>query len=369
MFLKNLTLHNFRNYETKTFEFHPGFNIILGLNGRGKTNLLEALFYLSYLQSFRTTKRVDLLKKDSSEGFIKSVLEKDNVTHELMVILETQGRSVKLNGKKPDGKFFGLLPVLLFEPRDVYLFRETPSERRRFINRAVFLNEPKTIVLFREYEKVLQHKNKLLKDGNFGEMADLLPLWNEKLASLGAQIVIYRQKWVNEMNTLLEEEYKNVSGKNEKMKLGLLGLSDKSDLSDASDMSDKDAINRVSTVLLKAMAARKDEEIRRRESLVGPHRDDWGGLIHNKAIGTFASQGENRSAVIALKSAQIHLFQQKFGFPPVFLLDDIASELDPTRLSSLFSYLGQTKGQVFLTATHLDPLTQKFLENGKVFEI
>ena len=294
MFLKNLTLHNFRNYETKTFEFHPGFNIILGLNGRGKTNLLEALFYLSYLQSFRTTKRVDLLKKDSNEGFVKSVLEKDNVTHELMVILETQGRSVKLNGKKPDGKFFGLLPVLLFEPRDVYLFRETPSERRRFINRAVFLNEPKTIVLFREYEKVLQHKNKLLKDGNFGEMADLLPLWNEKLASLGAQIVIYRQKWISEMNALLEEEYKNVSGKNEKMKLSLSGFSDMSDRSDLSDMSEK---------LLASMAARKDEEIRRRESLVGPHRDDWGGLIHNKAIGTFASQGENRSAVIALKSA------------------------------------------------------------------
>ncbi len=345
MHLQKLIIHNFRNIPNGQFEFHPEFNFIFGKNGQGKTNLVEAIDYLSDLKSFRGADKEDLIMKGCEFAVLEAYFVKNDLTWHVKVVLNAKGRQITVNGKRPDSRksYHAQLPLVLFEPRDIYLFRDSPSERRRYLNRATFLQEPEQLNILRDYENVVTQKNKLLKQGVQG---DFLDVWNEKLCELGAKILRARHDWMNQIKSIVAEEYHALSKKDEVLKLVYKPA--KYDLPlESHPMTEGDWQG----VLQQAIEKQRYQEFERRECLVGPHRDDIQAWLDDRDVGVYASQGENRSVIIALKLAQIKLYEKTQGRCPLFLLDDVASELDKERCQYLFSYLRDANSQVFLTTT------------------
>ncbi|MBX7147554.1 DNA replication/repair protein RecF [bacterium] len=356
MNIQKLTLKNFRNYSHQVVECHPHFNVIIGPNAQGKTNLLEAVHYLGFLNSFRTSTRHEFVKKNETDALIEADLIRDAINHHIKITLTPHHRDVRLDGKKPQlyRDYYGLIPILLFEPRDVYLFRDSPSKRRRAINKALFLDNPLLLKTIADYDKIVEQKNKVLKEG-WGD--DQLDVWNEKLAALGASLIAGRLEWIAKMNSCVDIENTNLGG------VGKMQLRYNSMEGLLPHMEEKE----IYTLLVNQLAQRKNEEKRRRESVVGPHRDDWLVMLDDRDVGVYGSQGENRTSLIALKAAQVTLYEQKWGFPPLFLLDDVASELDPERQKRLFERLSKSAGQVFLTTTKPKNLEGFFDHEGTSF--
>ncbi len=359
MHLQTLSLKNFRSYKNQTLDFDQGFNFIFGRNAQGKTNLLEAIHFISYLKSFRTSTREDLIFNGEDQSLIEAKCYRDEVTDDIRIVLDINSRQVFLNGKKPTllSNYYGILPVILFEPSEVYLFRDSPSKRRRFIDRALFLDDPQTLKVVRDYEEVVSQKNKLLKEGFFQN--DELEIWNERLISLGARLIFNRLQWIERINPLLQKEYLSIANEDPQARI----------VYKSSFLQQAGSIDEITENLRLSINEKSDEEKRRRETLVGPHRDDWSFMIDERSMGDRGSQGENRSGVIALKAAQIKLYQQKHQQTPIFLLDDVISELDSRRSDALFDTLIKAHGQVFLTTTEAVKIPKNINSQGLSFLI
>ncbi|MBI4412034.1 MAG: DNA replication/repair protein RecF [Deltaproteobacteria bacterium] len=358
MHLKSLLLKNFRNYRDQQVQLHSNFNFIFGKNAQGKTNLLEAIYYLGYLKSFRTSTRDHLLSRGGSTAVIEADVDIPPISHQIRILFEAKKREVWLNKKRPQlfRDYYGLVPILLFEPGEVYLFRESPSQRRRFMNQAVFLDYPPSLKTLRAYDEVLAQKNRILKEGG-GSVA--LEIWNEQLVQLGARIIRQRIEWIQKMSGEMEGEYRNLSLGGEKVMIrydSSVPVLDK-------EMSEE----KILEALRLTVREKEGEEKRRGESVVGPHRDDFSLIIDDRSVGEFGSQGENRSAIIALKLSQIKLYEKEHQKTPIFLLDDVVSELDLGRTQGLFSTLQTTPGQVLITATEKSKLLSNFKEKGAYF--
>lgn len=376
MYLNSLTLRNYRNFAVQQLEFHPRFNLIIGQNAQGKTNLLEAIYYLGFLSSFRSTTRKDLIhfenqlsahtSHDPHPGaMIEGDLRISDCDHNLKVYLEPTRRRVMLNGKKVANiyeDYYGLMPILLFEPQDVYLLRQSPSLRRKFINKALFLNDPLSLRVIREYEDIVTQKNRLLKDKSRRPHPSELDIWNERLMACGVDIMLRRINLIRMLNEKLPEEYCSFSRGED-----LVTLLYKPSFS-LSEMEGSDHPQEaLKDLFKKQLAKRFDEEMIRREACVGPHRDDWHMMNHDQSIGQFGSQGENRTGIIALKSALVQILKETRSQTPLFILDDVASELDETRKKALFHYLRETQGQVFLSTTSAEVISPEIHRLGRSF--
>lgn len=344
MYLKTLALQQFRNISSLTLELNPEFNFIFGKNAQGKTSIVEAVYYLSTLKSFRTTARDELIRKGDAFAKISALFEKDDLNWEIDIHLAKAGRDVWLNKKKPQNRqqYHDLIPVVLFEPHDIYLFRDSPSVRRQYLNRAVFLQEPGFVTLLRDYEQVIAQKNKLLKERGSSE---LIQIWNDRLIEFGSELTRLRLDWFHAIQEVLATEYAVLSRSHEKLRLQYRPKQG------WFDPENNPTQIELREALVEKILAMRQEESDRRESLVGPHRDDFQAFLGDRELGAFGSQGENRSVVIALKLAQLKLYAEKFKKTPLFLLDDVASELDESRCQYLFSYLKNESTQVFLTTT------------------
>lgn len=370
MHLKSLQLKNFRNLADERFAFNPEFNFIFGKNAQGKTNIIEAIYYLAELKSFRTTNRRDLICQGSESSRIMATFEKESLSWEIAIALSPAERKVLLNNKKPVGQkaYYELIPLILFEPRHIYLFRDSPSRRREYLNRALYVQDVSFLNLLRDYETVVTQKNRLLKEEPDPE---LLSAWNEKLIDVGSRIVARRLAWFQEIQADLAREYQSLSGTRERFHLVYRPTQD---LFAGQPRLETLGSAEIWQILANKVKAKQGEEIARREAIVGPHRDDFAGFLDGRALGAYGSQGENRTAVIALKLAQLKMYVKKFKKTPLFLLDDVASELDESRCRYLFSYLRDENTQVFLTATEngirgadfAGHATSFLVENGRV---
>jgi len=368
MHLKKLFLKQYRNISSDEFTFNPEFNFIYGKNAQGKTNLIEAIYYLAELKSFRTTNKNELIQKNALASNLTANFEKDELAWDISITLSSKERKVLLNNKAPKNRkeYYELIPLILFEPRHIYVFRDSPSKRRQYLNRALYIQDVSFLSLLKDYEKALSQKNRLLKDN--GDPS-LITIWNDKLVSLGAEILFKRLQWFKDMKVFLEEEYKSLSHTGEVFHLNYV--------STIGSFEESTTLAEIEVAYKEKFIERSFDEQLRRETLVGPHRDDFISLLDERSVGDYGSQGENRSAVIALKLAQLKMFAQKYKKTPLFLLDDVASELDEDRCQYLFSYLRDEKTQVFLTTTenHIKNDTYKghansyLVENGSVSQI
>ncbi len=357
MIVKKLLFSSFRNL-FKT-EFTPGerFNVFHGNNGQGKTNILEAIYVLGTMKSFRHAKNKDLIRWNEPFSLVKGVVEKEGVEREITLLIEKEGKKARVDRKSLErlSDFFGCLNVVVFSPEELTMVKGTPDLRRRYLDRAVFAAEPGYLAYHHDYAKILKNRNALLRSG----AREGLDVWSDKLVESGARVVRKRTSWLGGMTELLQEFHDNITGRN-----GKIELSYRSIPGGATAVPGE-----YEERLRLALARMTEEEFRRGTTQAGPHRDDLELLLDGRPIKQYASQGEQRSFILALKMAEIEYLHRLHGNPPVLLLDDMTSELDGERNRNLLHFLEEKKMQVFITTTTPDNLQRGDSKNYTMFPV
>jgi DNA replication and repair protein RecF len=363
MRLNKLSLSSFRNLEEIDLFPGPRFNIIYGRNAQGKTNLLESIYLLGTLKSFRLAKNMEIPAWGLNSCSIMGEVEKDGVTREIFLVIEKKGKRVRLDRKHVAKltDFFGSLNVVVFSPDDMAMVKGMPDVRRKYLDRAVFNSDPTYLHFYHEYFRTLKNRNILLRNDETEE----LDIWSEKLAETGARLVASRISYLREIQGLLRVFYESIAGKGAEASISYRPyfLNEDALLQDGR------------SALVNALKKSSKDERRAGATIVGPHRDDVEFLLGGKLLKRHASQGEQRSFVLALKMAEIEHIQNIHGDPPVLLLDDMTSELDRERNRNLMDFMAKKDMQVFLTTTSIDNILlhkeedhRRFLvEAGKVY--
>jgi len=374
LFIKDLILTNFRNYEKEKLQFSPGICIVQGANGQGKSNLLEAIYCLCFARSFKNYKDSDLVKWKSPFYFIQGTVVLQNHPYKMEVGFEAEKRRkvVKVNGKVDKG--FSLeanFPIVFFVPEDLEMIRRGPEERRRFIDREISQISSLYRDYFNRYNRIIAQKNKILKEYiHRKELIEMLHVWNKQIVHFGSRIIKIRNEMISVWNRLASRNYALLFQERQLLSIAYdncLGIKEKTT-----------DIEEIESTFQNEIVKIEEEEMRRGFSMLGPHRDDLLFLLDGREARRFASHGQQRSAIISLKAAQIQFFNNKKE-KPLFILDDLFSELDEFRMEQCFS-LFEGAEQVFITITrkdnYLEPFLEKFTDfsffnvtEGKVMEL
>lgn len=356
MYVKELRLEGFRNYESEHFTFSPGTNMIYGNNAQGKTNALEAVYLFSIGRSFRTQQDRELIRFGNDQMRISVLFENSVRENEIEIVLRRdRKKQIKINGVpiQKMGELIGLFTVVLFSPDELNLTKGSPNARRRFLDIAVSQMRPKYYHILRKYNKTLDQRNNLIKKLRFSEDESLkstLSVWNEKLAEYGMTVITYRKNFVESLKAFSKKIHYEIS--NEEF-----------------DIQYKPAFETKEQFLHK-LSTSLSKEIEQGFTLYGPHRDDLDFTTDGKDIKVYGSQGQHRSAVLALKLAQADMIFEDTGEYPVLLLDDIMSELDGARRAYLTEKIKNK--QVIITCTDADDFSAGSLskrihvDNGKI---
>ncbi len=356
MNVKRLLLKNFRNYENEALEFAEGTNIIYGKNGMGKTNALEAIYYFSQGRGFRG-RSGDAVRNGCDSGEITLCFDSDNRNFEGFIRFDGKQKKIMLNDieLRRTSQLVGHFVCVLFTPDEMNLIKGAPEVRRRFMDSSIIPMKPSYLASLMTYNLILKQKSSLLRQ----EKYDMLPVFNSQLAEIGSKIIVMRHSYIEKIKGAAKEAQKDIS----------LG---KESLEIAYNASVRFENNRADTkkAFLEKLEAMEESEKENKICFVGPHRDDLSFKINDKSARGFASQGQQRSAVLCMKTAQMELLREETGEYPVLLLDDIMSELDKERRGFLIERI---KGkQVIITCTDMEnsdiiKFDNKIrIENGRV---
>ncbi len=349
MRLLTLDCERFRNLEPLHIEPHERFNILEGDNGQGKTNLLEAIYVLATMRSFRESRMRSLVRWGEPTATVRATLERRGTERTVAVELGTKGKRGSVDGKvtKRLKDYFGHLQAVVFGPHDLELTKGGPDLRRRFMDRAIFTLAPGYLDEARAYQKALQHRNGLLRDLQF-DVVDpaLLASFDEQLVQRGARVLFRRLRLLGDYRPIFEEVFHAITGRSHRVSLAYSGQTKvPAALCKAPDEA------ALADHLRARLEATRDMDMRRRYTGTGPHVDDLLVELDAHAARTHASQGQHRALALALKIAELQLAERALDAPPLLLLDDVSSELDRTRNAQLMEYLDQAGGQVFVTTT------------------
>ena len=346
-----LTLSNFRNYESQQVNFDGGLNVLYGKNASGKTNMLESVYVCSLLRSPRTTKDKELIRMGASRAKVALTVEKKFRKHTILLLIDEVGKKkVAIDGIPVTraGELLGVLGVVFFSPDELKLVKESPAERRSFLDVGLSQQQKSYFTALQKYNKTLKQKNNLLKESKHADnLDDMLDVWDIGLAEYGATIIRKRMEYVNELNKFASASHGKISSGKENLMLSY----------ETAVKTEGDIRRNLEDALLASRA--KDKELG--YSTVGPHRDDIKIEIDGIDARRFASQGQQRTIALAMKLGEVEMYKQETGETPVLLLDDVLSELDKTRRDIL---LEATRGvQTILTCTEFDG------EGAKLFEV
>ena len=333
MILNSLSLRDFRSYEAADLSFAPGVNIICGDNGRGKTNLLEAIWLLTGVRSWRAAKKAELVRWDSQKAAIRAEVESRGRTFALSLDLPASGRSqVWVNGikKQRQLELSEIFRCVLFSPEDLYLIKGPAAGRREFLDAAICQIRPRYGDLLARYEKLLDSKSRLLKQEEFRPSAELIASYDDQLAAIGAHLMGYRAKFCRGLNEECGKLHQAISGGKEQLTLHYKTVSTVTD-----PFADPSVIE---GQLREHLESHRSAELQSGNCLSGLHKDDLELEINGRSARAFASQGQTRSAALALKFGQRELFFRDTGEYPVLLLDDVLSELDAPRQAFVASH-------------------------------
>lgn len=361
MIVKRLELDFFRNYPHLEAEFDPRVNLIYGDNAQGKTNLLEAVAYLSAARSHRARYDREMIMLDVDTAFVKGeVFSRDRDFTLEARLLRGRGRQLWSNGVrlKTAGELAGILNTVLFCPEDLSLIRAGSEERRRFLDGAICQLRPRYAQALAEYSRLYGHKTRILRDWPENpSMLDTLDDFNLRMAQTGAIVIHYRAHFVKRLRERAPAIHGEFSGGREGLELGY---------STVSNIPDPQAPPReLLPLLLEHQEKHRKAEIDSRQCLSGPHKDDLTVDIGGKNAKIYASQGQTRTAALALKLAARDIFRQETGEWPVLLLDDVLSELDLRRQEFVLNRI--TSGQVFITCCEEEKLAR--LREGRAFHV
>ncbi len=346
MRMESVLLRQFRNYEESLIEWHPELNVIFGNNAQGKTNLLEAIAYLSLGVSFRGGKDTDLLGWGKPFFYIEGQLAGEKGFKKLSVGMDEKKRKLwRLDGqpKKRFQEVAGTWQTVVFSPEDLWLVKSGPAARRQFLNQQMIQLYPEYGLLLSQYQQALLQRNEMLRQcKNRVPHEELLLAWDESLVKPGAAIIKKRQKMLDRLLPLAAELHGRITAKNEHLQLAYVSILPTQDIM-AMEQGE------IEQLFLEILAKERKEEILRGMTLYGPHRDDIFISINGEAARQFGSQGQQRTAALSLKLSQVELVLQEIGEYPALLLDDVLSELDETRRKQLLCLM-EGKTQTFITA-------------------
>ncbi|HIK25996.1 MAG: DNA replication/repair protein RecF [Thermosynechococcus sp. Uc] len=362
MFLKSLYLCHFRNYSEQAVMFAAPKTILVGDNAQGKSNLLEAVEWLATLQSHRTHRDRDLIQQGQDSAQIEATLERQGVCLELAASLRpTAGRVLRVNGctVRRTTEFLGQLNAVEFSCLDLELVRGTPAIRRNWLDRILVQLEPLYSQLLQTYQKTLRQRNALLKQTTSqGWDEPLWQAWNQQLVINGTRIMRRRQRLIERLAPLAAHWHRVLSGDRETL---TLTYESHVPLGDGSSESIRAAFS-------EALAARRSIELLQKTSLVGPHRDDVSFCLNDQSARQFASQGQQRTLVLALKLAELALIESVVGDTPLLLLDDVLAELDLQRQRILLEAMGD-RYQTLITTTHLAPFATPWRQQAQILKV
>lgn len=360
MQINTLTLTNFRNYTNQSLNLSPNLNVIIGKNAQGKTNLLESVFLCAIGKSPRTTKDKDLIKWDSTYAKISLEIAKKIGKNSIDLYLFTnQNKAIKIDkiGIKKIGQLLGTFNAIYFSPDELKLIKDSPDERRRFMDIDLSQFDRNYFYSLNHYNQVLQQRNKLLKSGDEKTLKDTLPIWDEQLAGYGASIIMSRLKLIENLKVHAKQIHKYLTSDTEELELSYVGYIAETE-------------NQLKEILTKKLHDSYDKDIHLGYTTVGPHRDDIKISSNGIDLRSFGSQGQQRTASLTLKLAELETFYTLLGEYPVLLLDDVLSELDESRQTKLLKYI--SKVQTLLTCTDFEfnvPHTKFFINNGSIEKI
>ena len=338
MIIKRIGLKNFRNHQSLSFDFTDHLNVITGLNAVGKTNIVEAIYYLSLGRSFRGNEDVDLIKKNHERAEIDATILEGELTRKIKIIITKTGRVVMINGKNISklSELSKCVNVILFQPKDVMLFSGPPRDRRNFLDIAISKKSSIYLDYISRYDKVLKERNDLLKMDKIDQT--LLDVTTELMVKLSGSIISYRQMYVKDINDILNKITRALTGEKGKFELKYYPF-----VPYDADYQEN---------AKKAFKRAEESDFKHKQTSIGIHREDISISLNGRDIATFGSQGENRIAALALKLSPYFLIEDK-DKKPIIVLDDVMSELDHNNQERLIKFLRKFN-QVFITGTKLD---------------
>lgn len=355
MKIAKITLKKYRNYDNLEISFNDNLNIIIGDNAQGKTNLLESIYVLGVTRSFLSISDKNLIMFNNKASLVRGELFTSTGKLNLEVLINENGKIVKINNKeiKKLSDYISLLNVIVFNSDSIRIFKDSPTARRKYFNIEISQINKKYLKLLGDYNTVLKQRNEFIKVMNINKSNDMLYLevLNEKYALLSLEIYKYRKDFIDNINKYLGDSFKYITGySNLKLKyISNFGSFDK-------DMF----INKLNDNLAR--------DIQYKMTLIGPNRDDFYFLLDDKNLSVYGSQGQIRSAVLALKLAEVKLFDDVTKESPILLLDDMFSELDINKRNNVLKYLDGSI-QTIITTTDIKNISNDIKKKANVYEI
>lgn len=359
MFLRHLSLVNYKNFDSKTLDFDPVINCLVGDNGVGKTNVLDAIYHLCFGKSYFNPVSTQNIKHNTDFFVVEGEFEKNSRTEKILCSFKKGTKKVIKRNGKPYEKFsehIGFLPLVIISPSDRDLILEGSDTRRKFMDGVISQSDKVYLQNLIKYNKVVSQRNSLLKyfAANRTFDQDTLSIYNEQLYSLGTEIHQKRVEFINSFLPIFKEQYQNISEKDEQINLAY-----ESQLSNTS--------------LLSLLESNIEKDRALQYTSVGVHKDDLNFTIAGHPIKKFGSQGQQKSFLIALKLAQFHFIKQLADTTPILLLDDIFDKLDENRVSHIVGLVKNDNfGQIFISDTHADrteSVVKNIHQSYKIFNL
>jgi DNA replication and repair protein RecF len=369
LYLTHLSLRHFRNYGEQQIDFAAAKTILVGENAQGKSNLLEAVELLATLKSHRTSRDRDLVQQDQPVAQISASVRRELGLADLSLVLRQAGRRTAiLNGEKLRRQldFLGTLNAVQFSSLDLDLVRGGPGERRDWLDTLLIQLEPIYAHILSQYNQVLKQRNALIKQfygddsGESGPAIDAteFALWDAQLAALGTRVIRRRARAIARLAPIAHQWHQAISGQREDLQIHYQP--------NVPLVEDDPAV--IQGSFLEKIQQRAIAEQHQRTTLVGPHRDDIEFAINETPSRQYGSQGQQRTLVLALKLAELHLIDEVIGEPPLLLLDDVLAELDLSRQNQLLEAI-QDRFQTIITTTHLGAFGSQWMASSQILTV
>ena len=361
MKIERLKLTNFRNYQNLEIEFKKNINLIIGDNGQGKTNILESIYILSLTKSNRSGIEENLIKFDEEIAKIEGMVKSEELIKKQEVHLTKTRKQLFINNKeiRRSRDYISNFCVIAFTPQDLEIVKGSPQDRRNMLNIDISQLKNNYITYLNEYNQVIKMRNEYLKRMNLNGNSDsrYLEVINNSMIEKAIKIYEYRYEFFEKVNALLPNIYKKITG--------LANLSLIYNNSIHVDTFDCDEIKKK---FISKLKKNLNVELIQGMTLIGPHRDDFSFSLNGIDMKTFASQGQQRMAVIALKIAEIYLFKKEKGEYPVLLLDDIFSEIDIKKRNKIIKFL-KDDIQSIITTTDINDIDDELLSDSQIYVV
>ena len=352
MFVESVELNNYRNFESAKVEFSPGINILFGDNAQGKTNLLESVYLSGTTRSHRVARDRELIRFDQEEAHIRLRFSKNDLSHRIDVHLrKNKSKGIAVDGMplRRSGELLGLLHIVFFSPEDLSIIKNSPGVRRKFMDLEMSQLDKAYMKMLIMYNKALNERNNLLKQiALFPALMETLDAWDVQLLDLGRDIIKKREEFAVHIDELMRMIHGQLTGNRETMEVRYEKNVDRDSFAEK-------------------LLERRGQDIRNGTTSVGPHRDDLAFLANGIELRRFGSQGQQRTAALSLKLAEIRLIEEVSGQKPVLLLDDVLSELDLHRQNWLLE--GIRDIQTMISCTGLDDFVNRRIAMDKIFYV